>query len=149
MRLYCLLMCLVLFSSLKVNANQNPNKIFYIEVITSDAYPVSGLNLIQKKGIAVRLYNLDDGKRMVSQLEANLPKSEQAAKKAMALRIKKIGDHALKKKFSDAFQAIIIGTQYGLTRHPAVVFNHGQAVVYGVTDLTRALTLYRHWTVSK
>ncbi len=135
--------------SLKVNANQNLNEKVYIEVITSDAYPISELNQIQKQGISVRIYNLEDGKRMVSQLEANLPKGEQAAKKAMALRIKKLGDHALKKKFSDAFQAIIIGTQYGLTRHPAVVFNHGQAVVYGVTDLTHALTLYRHWTVSK
>ena len=148
MRFYCLLICLVLFS-LKVSASQNPNEISYIEVIISDAYPISGLNLIQKKGIVVRLYNLDDGKRMVSQLEANLPKSEQAAKKAMALRIKKMGGHVLKKKFSDAFQAIIIGTQYGLTRHPAVIFNHGQAVVYGVTDLTRALTLYRQWTASR
>ncbi len=149
MRLYCLLMCLGLFFSLTANANQNPNEISYIEVITSDAYPVLGLNLIQKKGIAVRVFNLGDGKRMVSQLEANLPKSEKAAKKAMALRIKNIGDLALNKMFSDAFQAVIIGTQYGLTRHPAVVFNHGQAVIYGITDLTRALTLYRHWTLSK
>jgi integrating conjugative element protein (TIGR03757 family) len=140
---------MVVCFSLKVNANQNLNEKVYIEVITSDAYPISELNQIQKQGISVRIYNLEDGKRMVSQLEANLPKGEQAAKKAMALRIKKMGDHALKKKFSDAFQAIIIGTQYGLTRHPAVVFNHGKAVVYGVTDLTRALTLYRHWTVSK
>lgn len=148
MRLYNLLICLVLFS-LKVSANQNADEISFIEVITSDAYPVSGLNLIKKQGIPVKLYNLDDGKRMVSQLEANLPKVEQAAKKAMALRIKKMGDHVLNKKFADAFQAIIIGTQYGLTRHPAVVFNHGQAVVYGINDLTRALTLYRHWVVSR
>ncbi len=116
-----------------------------IEVITSDAYPVTGIAALQKKGITVKLYNFDDGPRMVKQLEANLPRGEKAATKAMALRLKKIGDAALARMFSDAFQAISIGTERGLTQYPAVIFENGRSVVYGVTDLPRAMTLYQQW----
>lgn len=118
----------------------------FIEVITSDSYPITGIDALLKQGIEIRHYNLDDGKRMVSeQLEANLPKGQKAAEAEMQRRIKKIGQPALSKMFNDAFQAVIIGTGYGLTRQPAVVFDHGKSVVYGVTDLSRALLLYRQW----
>lgn len=32
---------------------------------------------------------------------------------------------------------------YGLTRYPALVFNDGESVIYGVTDLKTALSIYR------
>ena len=34
--------------------------------------------------------------------------------------------------------------QYGVDRYPAIVFN-GEAVVYGLTDLSNALDHYRTW----
>ncbi len=123
---------------------ENPS----IEVITNDSRPVSGLNDLKKEGINVRLYNLDEGKRLISRLEANLPKGEKAANRVMAQRIKNIGQPALQKMFSEAYQAVIVGTYHGLTRHPAIVFDNGRSVVYGVTDLTRALAMYRQWKVS-
>ena len=56
-----------------------------------------------------------------------------------------MGDQTVKGRFIQAYQGVIVGTQYRVTRYPAVIFGHGQAVVYGVTDLPRALTLYRQW----
>lgn len=139
-----------MLSAISFNSFAAATEPLFIEVITSDSHPVTGLNALPKRGIEVRLYNLDDGKRMVSeQLEANLPKNQKAAEAEMRRRIKNIGQPALSKMFNHAFQAVIIGTGYGLTRQPAVVFDHGKSVIYGVTDLSQALSLYRQWERSK
>ena len=121
--------------------NQPP----FIEVITSDAYPVSGIKSVQHKGFLVKVYNLDDGERLVANIGKHLPKNQDAAKKALEKRFKKMGDAAIKQQFMQAYHGVILSTQYGLTRYPAVVFERGQSVIYGVTDLNQAINLYRLW----
>ena len=34
---------------------------------------------------------------------------------------------------------------YKIERYPAVVFEHGEAVVYGVTDIGKAILIYKEW----
>lgn len=115
----------------------------FIEVITSDAYPVSGIPSVQRMGFSVDVYNLDDGNRLVTQIGANLPNNQEAAKNTLQQRFKKMGDVAVKQQFMQAYQAVTLSTQYGLSRYPAVVFNHGESVIYGVTDLNQVVKLYR------
>ena len=117
----------------------------FIEVITSDAYPVSGIKSVQRHGYLVNVYNLDDGKRLVAEIGKHLPKNQDAAKKALEKRFKKMGDAAIKQQFMQAYHGVILSTQYGLTRYPAVVFEQGQSVIYGVTNLDQAVNLYRLW----
>ena len=131
-----------------LNAAELPSASF-IEVIFSDSTPVTGIQTLKRQGIAVKLYNLDDGKRLVSQLATGLPHNQEAAKKTLQQRFNKIGDQAVKGRFIQAYQGVIVGTQYGVTRYPAVIFDHGPAVVYGVTDLPRALILYRQWKAAQ
>ena len=117
----------------------------YIEVVTSDAYPVSGIKSVQGQGLLVNVYNLDDGKRLVAEIGKHLPKNQDAAKKALEKHFKKMGDAAVKQQFMQAYHGVILSTQYGLTRYPAVVFEQGQSVIYGVTNLNQAVNLYRQW----
>jgi len=139
---HALLLLTSLFSfSLNICAAEQP----IIEVITSDAYPVSGIQSVQRLGFSVNVYNLDDGKRLVADLGRHLPNNQDAAKKALEKRFKKMGDVAVKQQFMKAYQAVTLGTQYGLSRYPAVVFNHGESVVYGETNLIQALRLYQQW----
>ena len=144
MRLVLLSICFFCLSY-TLNANAIEQEQPYIEVITSDEFPAAGINDLIKHGIEVKLYNFDDGKRMIKKLEAGLPNSEEAAKKAMQQRIKSMGNATLKKLFTDAYQAVIIGTKHGITRFPAVVFDRGESVVFGVTDIPHALALYHQW----
>ena len=131
-----------------LNAAELPSAPF-IEVIVSDAYPVTGIQTLNRQGIAVKLYNLDDGKRLLSQLATGLPHNQEAAKKTLQQRFQKMGDQTVKGRFIQAYQGVIVGTQYGVTQYPAVIFDHGQAVVYGVTDLPRAVTLYHQWQAAQ
>ena len=139
-------MILILGLSFSVHAAET-NTSPFIEVITSDAYPVSSIQMLEQQGISVKLYNLDDGKRLISTLGNGLPADQDAAKQVLEQRFKQRGNAAVKGQFMQAFEAVTVSSQYGLTRYPAVVFEHGQSVVYGVTDLSRALTLYRKWQV--
>jgi integrating conjugative element protein (TIGR03757 family) len=49
------------------------------------------------------------------------------------------------KALSHAYEGLVKAQQYRLDRLPAIVFDNGQAVVYGVTDLEAALSHYRQW----
>lgn len=137
-----LLLLTSLFSfSFNICAAEQP----FIEVITSDAYPVSGIPSIQRMGFSVNVYNLDDGNRLVTQIGANLPNNQNAAKKVLQQRFKKMGEQQVKAQFMQAYHGVILSMQYGLTRYPAVVFEQGRSVIYGVTNLNQAVNLYRLW----
>lgn len=116
-----------------------------VEAFFSDEFPVHGRDELVNHGIEVRLYNLDDSKRLTSSLAVGLPPNQEQAKAALEQRFKNQGMDAVRNQFAQAFQGMIVGTQYGLDRYPAIVFDRGRAVVYGETDLVQALESYRQW----
>jgi len=138
-RLFILFATLVF--CLKLPATEQP----FIEVISSDLFPITGIKSLQRQGYLVNVYNLDDGKRLVAQIGANLPNNQNAAKNVLQQRFKKMGDKQVKAQFIQAYQAVTLSTQYGLSRYPVVVFNHGESVIYGETNLAQALSLYQQW----
>jgi len=120
-----------------------------IDVITDDARPVSGIQVLRGQGYVVTVHNLDDGKRLVKGLAKGLPPNQDAAQRQLQATFKRMGKARLRAQLMQAFQAQIVSAQYGVTRYPAVVFDHGEAVIYGVTDLQAALRRYRAWRQSQ
>jgi integrating conjugative element protein (TIGR03757 family) len=116
-----------------------------IEVITGDAWPLSGVQALQQQGYVINVYNLDDGKRLVKSLARNLPPNQAAAKRQLLNRFDRLGKSRVRAQFMQAFQGQIISARYGIRRFPAVIFDHGQAVIYGVTDLQTVLRRYVSW----
>ena len=55
------------------------------------------------------------------------------------------GRQALQQQLITAYQGLSVAIQYQIDRYPAVLFDRGKAVVYGVTDLQQALGWYRQW----
>lgn len=120
-----------------------------IDIITSDQYPLSGLESARAQGLSVNVYNLDDGKRLVKRLAGTLPPNQVAAKRQLENTFHRMGPAAVRKAFSKAFMAQQVAVQYGLKRYPAIVFNQGKAVVYGVTDVSQAIERYNAWKESQ
>ncbi|WP_404357111.1 TIGR03757 family integrating conjugative element protein [Methylotuvimicrobium sp. KM1] len=116
-----------------------------VEAIHSDAFPLTGIDALAGQGIEIKTYNLDDGKRLTANLAAGLPPNQEQAKATLERRFKEQGMESVQEQFTQAFQGQIAGMQYGISRYPAIVFDRGKAVVYGVTDLNRALAIYREW----
>ncbi len=135
------MMLILCISSGLLNAAEKP----VIEVIHSDAHTITGIDHLKQQGFKVTPYNLDQPKRLIARFAQNLPPNQDAAKKKLEQRFQTIGKSKVQQQFQSAYQALIVATQYGINRYPAIVFNHGQAVIYGITDLTQALNRYRQW----
>lgn len=116
-----------------------------IEVIVSDADRVTGLATLRQQGYDVKLYNLDAPKLLFADLSQDLPAYPAAAKRTLEQRMQQRGRQALQQQLIAAYQGLSVAIQYQVDRYPAVLFDGGQAVIYGVTDLQQALSLYRQW----
>jgi integrating conjugative element protein (TIGR03757 family) len=116
-----------------------------IEVIHSDADKISGRAKLIQQGYVVKLYNLDAPKQLFASLSQNLPSNQAAAKSTLEQRMQQHGRQALQQQLILAYQGLSLAIQYQVDRYPAVLFGQGRAVIYGVTDLEQALSLYRQW----
>lgn len=116
-----------------------------IEVIVSDADRATGLAKLRQQGYDVKLYNLDAPKHLIASLSQNLPVNPEAAKRTLEQRMQQYGRQALQQQLMAEYQGLSVAIQYQIDRYPAVLFDRGKAVVYGVTDLQQALGWYRQW----
>ena len=133
-----------------------------IEIFTNDKYPVTGVNQVQRlmvnRSVEIRYYNLDQPKKIQAELNKTLqfPRQartpaerqrawEDAMRKQNDPQVRKIVDR-LKNSYTGAVKA---GFTYELKKLPAVVFDHGAGVVYGVNDLPTAVRHYDTWKRSQ
>jgi integrating conjugative element protein (TIGR03757 family) len=116
-----------------------------LEVITDQPNQVRDVARLRQQGIIVTVYDLTAGDRMAEVMSKGLTGPDQHAHQQVQQRIAAIGRNQFEAQLKQAFQAMIQSVAYELDRHPAIVFNQGEAVVYGVTDLQTALGYYQRW----
>jgi len=126
---------------------QGPNPLPVIEVFTSEKYPVIDTDANGARdtlrGLKITVHKIDGIQSVERDLSLNLPVNPQAAKQIALHRIQRL-DEQTRSSMHSAATALAKAMQVGVDRYPAVVFD-GEAVVYGVTDLTVALEQYRAW----
>jgi len=141
------LLSMVLFADAVFADPQGPNPLRVIEVFTSEKYPVIDTDgngaRDTLRGLKITVHKIDGIQSVERDLSLNLPVNPQAAKQIALHRIQRL-DEQTRSSMHSAATALAKAMQYGLDRYPAVVFD-GEAVVYGVTDLTVALEQYRAW----
>ena len=98
-------------------------------------------------GLKITVHKIDGIQSVERDLSLNLPVEPQAAKQIALHRIENL-DEQTRSSMHAAATALAKAMQYGVDRYPAVVFD-GEAVVYGVTDLTVALEQYRAWQAGR
>ncbi len=111
-----------------------------IEIFTTARSPVA-----TAAGRAVQIYTLDALSAIEAGLSARLPRDSEIAAQLASAEIQ----GAWRKNaetLTHAYQGLLKARQYSLQKLPAVVFD-GQAVIYGITDLSQALSHYRRWQV--
>lgn len=89
------------------------------------------------------VYVVDELKGFTERLSANLPNTEAAAQRVAQSRLQALSE-ADKSFVQRAATAQVRAAQYGITKTPAVVFDH-HAVVYGVFDMAEARRIYLRW----
>lgn len=116
-----------------------------IEVVYDQQQQLSNTQWVRDQGIPVNLYNLNAPDVLLEQLDQGLPNRLEPAKKMLLVKFQKMGHERLKHRFMTAYQAIIKATEYQLERYPAIVFDKGQSVIYGMNDLKAATLRYQQW----
>ena len=108
-----------------------------IDVFTTSDRPVRAGEQFQ-----ARMYLLDGLKALERSLSQGLPSTPEKAKAVALRRLNDLGD-ALQEKVDNAVEGLSLATSYQLRKLPAIVFDDGQSVVYGVDRLDRAIAIYR------
>jgi integrating conjugative element protein (TIGR03757 family) len=145
------LVSLVLFADSAFADPRGSNLPHAIEVFTSDKRPMidsdakgAGDNV---RGLKITVYKIDGIQSVERDLSLSLPVEPRQAKQIALHRIENL-DEQTRASMHTAATALVKAMQVGLDRYPAVVFD-GEAVVYGVTDLTVALEQYRAWQTGR
>ena len=145
------LVSLVLFSGTTFANQRELNPPHLIEVFTSAKYPIvepdakrAGSHL---RRLEITVYEIDGIQSVERDLSLNLPVEPQQSKQVALQRIQNLDEQTRSRMHASA-TALAKAMQYGVDRYPAVVFD-GEAVVYGVTDLTLAFEQYRAWQAGR
>ncbi len=89
------------------------------------------------------VYVVDRINQLQQALSDDLPSDPENAKQLVLARFQRM-DAQLSSELENAAKGLAQAMQYGINRYPAIVFD-GDAVVYGVTDVTAATQIYQRW----
>lgn len=121
-----------------------------IEVFHSNDDVIKIPDDLDLSAVKVKKYNLDSHKNMEKYLRdkivvngkgASQISSPQEIEKAKEIVRKLVEDMKRSGKMQNLWEGVIIAKRYGLTKYPAVVFNGGKEVVYGVTNVALAIDM--------
>ena len=120
---------------------------FRIDVIHNDQYMMTGVQDLILSGVDVNLFNLDDPQRLIGSFKKSLSQnaSLEQNKAIIMQRFNRIDKNELRQKFMQAYQGASLSMKLGVSRFPAILFNNGQSVIYGVTHLPTAVDRYNQW----
>ncbi|AHK80127.1 hypothetical protein M911_14315 [Ectothiorhodospira haloalkaliphila] len=128
-----------------VQADPGPSQI-EVFVAPEQVDQVSGRGAIEARypGLPIQVFDLGAAERFEDQLSEGLSADPATAQAQVRERLQALGP-GIEARLREAFGGLVRADQLGIDRLPAVVFDDGQAVVYGVTDLPTALSHYRRW----
>ena len=120
---------------------------YTIDVIHNDEYMITCVQNLILSGVDVNVFNLDDPARLIDGFKKSLSHnaSLEQNKAIIMQRFNSMDKNELKQKFIAAYQGASLSMQHGVSRFPAILFNHGQSVIYGVTHLPTAVDIYNQW----
>ena len=123
-----------------------------LEIFYSNEHRIIDADNVGLFNIKVTKYNFDTQINLEKELNnkilvngkkahklSNQTEIDEAVKQ-VKMEIKKL---KLAGRFDGIFSAVVLAKQYGLTRYPAIVINSGEEIMYGITDVNRALLLHK------
>jgi len=111
-----------------------------VEVFTDPAlFPVTNADI----GLSVEVHDLSVMNRLMAAMGQGLPGNDPAQAKTIATA--RLARPDIRQEITLGLAAAARASQYGISNIPAIVFDHGAAVAYGLTDVSQAVRLYQRW----
>ena len=124
-------------------ATQAPSQ---IDVFTDAGHPIENAAAVKQalgEKATVRTFQIDAQARLDETLSKDLPADRDKAEAIALERFQALDRSRLGQALAESFDALMLAQRYGIDRYPAIVFDGGERVVYGVVDLREALRLYQ------
>jgi integrating conjugative element protein (TIGR03757 family) len=97
-------------------------------------------------GVRVEVHDLSTQQKLLDELGQGLPGNPSLVKDMAASRL---GTAGFRQRLADATAGAMLANRYGIAKIPAIVFDRGAAVAYGLTDVNQAIQLYQRWKETK
>lgn len=118
-------------------------------LVTVNGRPAAGQAPIEQRGISVSVYNLDALNNLLKNIKAavpphlrQLPKPTAAQRAEIEAVLKAAAKTLIPRRAGSIMLPQLAAQRWGIDKVPAVIFDDGDSVIYGVTDLSEALTLW-------
>ncbi len=111
-----------------------------VTFIGTNQYQPVNVEAAEAFGVRLMTFNLDGHRNLERELSKNLPTDLMEAERIANERIKAMAPGRLQA----AFQGIAMALQWDIRKAPAFVFNEGEAVIYGITDVVVALKRWEY-----
>ncbi|MDZ7840889.1 MAG: TIGR03757 family integrating conjugative element protein [Gammaproteobacteria bacterium] len=124
----------------------NPGGPARIDIFTHMGEPVANVAATRQQlgdPSRVQYFAIDAQVQLDAALSEELPPDPEEAREIVLERIQRLDRSQLARALQESYEGLLRARRYGLDRIPAIVFDGGESVVYGVTDLQAALRLHR------
>lgn len=132
------LMIGAMFVSTVALANNMPN---LIQVITYNNRAIQNIDTAKNLQISIEIFNLDDQFNLQDELSKDLPKDKDAAIEIAKQRTQAVNPD----RWENMWRGALLAKKYKISKAPAIIFNSGQQVIYGITDIKKALEIYKEY----
>ena len=139
---FALLLVISLTAPAQIPTGMTPT---VIDIFTTADQPISAIDTFVEKypAIVLHIHKLDSIKQLEDELSQGLSADRVEAKRLVLRKLQQLSK-GTRSQLEQAAMSLAKAVQYGVEKYPAIVFD-GELVVYGLTDLSVALTHYRHW----
>ena len=116
-----------------------------VDVFTTTKLPIESVEEFADKHpeTTVRVHVLDGIELLEDELSHGLSAQPEQAKRQALKRLQRLSKET-QTQLEHTAKGVALAIEFGINRYPAIVFNKKQ-VVYGVTDLSRAVSYYHSW----
>ena len=115
-----------------------------IEMITDHQHAPVGLHELPKS-VVFNVYYLDAPNQLEESLSKDLPSDPRVALRVAQQRLQQFSHVQWQQQAETAFAGVMRALNLGIDRYPALIFDGGTPVIYGVTDVRQALRRYQRW----
>ncbi|RDH88080.1 MAG: TIGR03757 family integrating conjugative element protein [endosymbiont of Seepiophila jonesi] len=117
-----------------------------IEAFTNSRYPITNATKIN---VPIQIHDLDAPARLEEKLSASLSSDPKQAKTVAPKHLETLGADRLAEMVNQAYEGTTQAINHELVKIPAVVFDNGTSVIYGITDIDDAVARYQAWRQSE
>ena len=116
-----------------------------IEVFVNKALPVQGpIKNGLGESVEMVVYDLSGPERYEEELSKGINFSKSSHEEITNTVLKRV--NGMSKQYMEehvivAYKGLLKATDYQITKIPAIVFNNGQSVIYGITDINKAIKI--------